>query len=126
MCIQNQNKILKNFILQLYGLQINEIKERTGKFYLVTSEITPASEIGLTAVQRQENRLLLLVLSYIFMKGGQVKEASLFGFLRKLHIEEEPHDYVGEFKKSITETFIKKMYLRKEKYEMESGNIEDW
>lgn len=111
--------------MKVYGLNLNEVKEKTGKFYLVTSELTPASKLECKSNQRQELRLLLIVLSYIFMKGGKVVEPTLFGFLRKLRIEDEPHEYFGEFKKKITETFIKQLYLRKEKVEMETGNIEE-
>lgn len=102
-----------------------EIKERSGKFYLVTSEVSPGSEAELTTSQRQEIRLLFLVLSYIFMKGGRIIEPVLFTFLAKLHIEEEPHEYFGEFKKLITDTFVKQMYLKKEKVEMEAGTMEE-
>lgn len=113
------------FTTQIYGLHINEIKEKTGKFYLVTSELEAGSQIELTDGQRQELRLLFIVLSYIFMKGGRIIEPVLFAFLRKLHIEEEPHEFFGEFKKSITETFVKQMYLKREKIEMETGQMDD-
>lgn len=109
----------------MYGLQINEVKEKTGKFYLVTSVFGSGSADELTSSQRQDLRLLLIVLSYIFMKGGRVIEPTLFGFLKKLGIEEEPHEYFGHFKRSITETFVKQMYLKKEKVEMETGNVEE-
>lgn len=112
-------------LLQVYGLKINEVKEKTGKLYLVTSEFASSSAEEFHSSQRQDLRLLLIVLSYIFMKGGRVIEPVLFGFLRKLHIDEEPHDYFGYFKKSITEKFVKQMYLKKEKIEMESGNVEE-
>lgn len=109
----------------MYGLVIHEIKEKTGKFLLVTSEFSSGSEIEYTASDREELRLLLIVLPYIFMKGGKVIEQNLFGFLKKLNVEEEPHESFGYFKKSITELFIKQLYLRKEKIEMESGNMEE-
>lgn len=113
------------FLNKVYGLQLNEIKEKTGKFYLVTSEYAPSSEVELTVRQREEQRLLFIVLTYIFMKGGKVIEPVLFGFLKKIQVEDEPHEYFGDFKKSITETFVKQLYLRKEKIEMEAGNIEE-
>lgn len=113
-------------MVKVYGLQFNEVKEKTGKYYFVTSEFAPGSEAELTVGQREEQRLLFLVLSYIFMKGGKVIEPVLFGFLKKLHIDEdEPHEYFGYFRKNITETFVKQLYLRKEKIEMEAGNIEE-
>lgn len=112
-------------IIQVYGLQIHEVKEKTGKLYLVTSEQHAGSEAEYTAEERVHLRLRLLVLSYIFMKGGQVLEPALFGFLRRLGIEEEPDEYFGEFKKYIGETFVKQLYLKKEKVEMETGHQEE-
>lgn len=110
---------------QVYGLTIHEIKEKSGKIYLITSEFGCISEVEYTTEQREDLRLLLIVLSYIFMKGGKVIEPALFGFLKKLKIEDESHEDFGLFKKKITETFIKQQYLKKEKVEMESGNMED-
>lgn len=104
---------------------IHEIKEKTGKFYLITSEFGCDSADECTGNQREELRLLFIVLSYIFMKGGKTIEPALFGFLRKLQIEEEEDESFGFYKKKITETFIKQQYLKKEKIEMESGNMEE-
>lgn len=104
---------------------IHEINEKTGKFYLITSEFSGGSEIEYITSQRNELRLLLIVLSYIFMKGGKVIEQTLFGFLKKLNVEEEPDPFFGYFRKNITETFVKQCYLKKEKIEMESGNVEE-
>lgn len=111
--------------MQVYGLQLVEIKEKSGKFYLVTSEFNAASELEFSSKQREELRLLLIVLSYILMKGGKVLESNLFGFLKKLNIEDEPHEYFGMFKKNITEKFVKQMYLKKEKVEIETGTTEE-
>lgn len=110
---------------QVYGLVIHEIKEKTGKFYLITSEFGCEDINECTESQREELRLLFIVLSYIFMKGGKVIEPALFGFLRKLQIEEESDEAFGFYKKKITETFIKQHYLKKEKIEMETGNMDE-
>lgn len=104
---------------------IHEVKERNGKFYLVTSEFASETELVYTATQREELRLLLIVLSYIFMKGGKVLEPALFGFLKNIGLRDEHHEYFGNFNKLITETFVKQMYLKKEKIELESGNTEE-
>lgn len=109
----------------MYGYQLTEFKEKTGKFYLITSEIVAGSAIEYTTNQREEHRLLFIVISYIFMKGGKVMEPVLFGFLKKLNIEDEPHEYFGYFRKHITETFVKQMYLKKEKIEIEGASVDD-
>lgn len=112
-------------LLQVYGLRVSEVKEKTNKFYLTTSEFACGSASEFHSSQKPDLRLLLIVLSYIFMKGGRVLEPALFAFLRKLRIEEEPHEYFGYFKKNINEKFVKQLYLKKEKVEMESGNIQE-
>lgn len=109
----------------MYGLTLHEIKDKAGKFYLITSEFGAGSVDECTDNQREELRLLFIVLSYIFMKGGQVIEPALFGFLRKIQLEEDSDEYFGFYKKKITETFIKQHYLKKEKIEMETGNVEE-
>ncbi|XP_031619107.1 non-structural maintenance of chromosomes element 3 homolog [Contarinia nasturtii] len=131
-CLQGEQKMfvrllpeVQDILSDVYGYQLNEIKEKTGKCYLVTTELTGQSAANLTVNQREELRLLFIVLSYIFMKGGKVMEAVLFGFLKKLDIEEEPHEYFGNFRTLITEPFVKQMYLKKEKIEMENTNMDD-
>lgn len=110
---------------QAYGLVVHEIKEKSGKFYLITSEFGCESVDECREKQREELRLLFIVLSYIFMKGDEVLEPVLFGFLRKLEIGDEPDAHFGWYQKKITETFVKQHYLTKEKIEMESGNMEE-
>lgn len=105
---------------------IHEIKEKSGKFYLITSEFESCgSAEDCTGAQREDLRLLLIVLSYIFMKGGKVIEQTLFGILQRLHIDGDYHAHFGYFRKKITETFVKQQYLKREKIEMEAGNTEE-
>lgn len=56
------------------------------------------------------------------MKSGTVLEANLWAYLARLGIKAEPHDFFGDVPKLINETFIKQMYLRKQKIDMESGD----
>lgn len=83
------------------------------------------SVLGRTVAQRCELRLLYLILAYIFMKGGAVQEKSLWSFLERLHISPERHDFFGDVKKTINETFLKQMYLKREKIVMETGDNDD-
>lgn len=106
-------------------MAIHEIKEKSGRFYLITSQFGCESAAECTESQREDLRLLFIVLSYIFMKGGEVIEPALFGFLRKLKLDDESDEQLGPIRKKITETFVKQHYLRKEKVEMEAGNMEE-
>lgn len=59
------------------------------------------------------------------MKGGAVQENSLWSFLERLHIKPERHDFFGDVKKAVNETFLKQMYLKREKVEIETGDKDD-
>lgn len=116
----------KTFFSQIYGIRVNEMKdERSNKFYLCTSELKIPSILGRTVAQRCELRLLYLILAYIFMKGGAVQEISLWSFLERLQVTPERHDFFGDVKKAIDETFLKQMYLKRVKIEMETGDKDD-
>lgn len=123
----NSSLIIKqSLIFQVYGIRVNEMKdERSHKFYLCTSELMISSVLGRTVAQRCELRLLYLILAYIFLKGGAVQESSLWLFLERLDITQERHDFFGDVKKVVNETFIKQMYLKREKIEMETSEKDD-
>lgn len=107
-------------------MKVHEVKdEKNAKLYLCIASETASSEDEYTLQQRRESRLLFLVLTYIFMKNNEVMDSTLFAFLRKMDIDDEPHEFFGYFKKTINETFIKQMYLKREKYQMESADNED-
>lgn len=104
----------------MYGIEVHEIRENTNRFFLCSSEIPIATEDQLTQQQRSESSLVYLVLSYIFMKGGAVLDNVLWAFFDKIGIyTREQHEHFGDAKKLIMETFVKQMYLKKEKIEVE-------
>lgn len=59
------------------------------------------------------------------MKGGAVQESSLWSFLDRVQIRPERHDFFSDVKKAVNETFLKQMYLKREKIEMETGDKDD-
>lgn len=92
----------------------------------------------------QNETLLFIVLSYIFIKGASVSEGKwddrtsttptqysvlflegvLLNFLESLNIDaDREHNYFGDVKKKL-ETFRKQLYLKREKTESESTNEE--
>lgn len=61
----------------VYGLEVLEIDEKSGKMFIVYSSLTQGvSAEQLSPDQRSEASLLFLILSYIFMKGGDVQEGT--------------------------------------------------
>lgn len=87
--------------------------------------MAPGSEYDFTAEQRVERQLLAIVLSYIQMKGETVAEPTLFAFLKRLGLQDEPHEHFGNFKKKINETFTRQLYLKREIMQIEGGNTDD-
>lgn len=98
--------------------------EKLGKIILCTSSVAAGSQYDYKKEQRVEMRLLFIVLSYIHMKGETVAETALLGFLKRLGMHDEPHEIFGNFKKKITETFVRQFYLKREIVELE-GNAEN-
>lgn len=110
----------------MYGLDAHEIRnERLGKIILCTSSVSTGSEYEFTKQQRIDLELLFIVLSYIQMKGDTVAETTLFSFLKRLDVCDEPHERYGYFKKKIAETFTRQLYLKREIIKIEGGNADD-
>lgn len=61
---------------EVYGLEVSEIQEtKTSKVYIIYSAIkSTVSSLQFPTEQRHEISLLFIILSYIFMKGGEVQE----------------------------------------------------
>lgn len=108
-------------------MDIQTIRDERNIKSLLCTSTAAATPIEYTHSQRAEMRLLLVVLAYIFMKGGSVFEHNLYSFLRKINVnvDDESHAFFGFYKKLISETFVKQLYLKKMQVQMETGNMED-
>jgi len=118
-------KACTNMLKSVYGLEASEILEnKTSKGYIIYA----AFNSGISALQfpedlRHEISLLFIILSYIFMKGGEVQEAHLLQYLSQLNIEaDEPHPLFGDVGKLIKEKFPRQLYLKRSKVEIEGVN----
>jgi hypothetical protein len=68
---RNCLQILKS----IYGLEVREITEsKSAKMYMIHSSLFGVTALQFPADARQDITLLFIVLSYIFMKGGEVQE----------------------------------------------------
>lgn len=107
-------------------MSLVEIKDdKNAKFYLGISLDPAASDLEVSYAQRNEMRLLFIVLSFIYMKHEPVLEATLMAFLRRLDIEGEQHEVFGNIPKMIGDKFVKQMYLKKEKIVLETNNNDE-
>ncbi|XP_057254838.1 non-structural maintenance of chromosomes element 3 homolog [Pezoporus wallicus] len=97
---------------QVFGLQLVEMDTRQ-HIYILTSTIPRTEGENL----RRDNQtaklaLLMVILSFIFMKGNSVKDGAVWEFLRRLRIQPgERHEVFGDVKKLVTEEFVRQKYL---------------
>lgn len=106
---------------QVYGYEL--IETDRNKTFILVSTITCGSILDISEDYRRKYSLLYLVLGYIFMKNGEVPEQGLWDFLAKLNITDEgEHNFFGNVRKLITETFMKQAYLIRKKQIVEGMN----
>ena len=68
-------KICIKILKKIYGLEVSEIEGKSAKVYIVYSSLCyGVSALQLPPDQRYEVSLLFIILSYIFMKGGEIQE----------------------------------------------------
>lgn len=112
--LDGATKLLKD----IYGFQIHDLKNAT---FIMTSESSACSPDEFTREQKSQYTLLHLILSFIFMRGGQVTEVSLWEYLSDFEINPGRHDYFGDVKKLVEETFVKQLYLDRVKQAVENS-----
>ncbi|KAM6184450.1 LOW QUALITY PROTEIN: non-structural maintenance of chromosomes element 3 homolog [Sarcoramphus papa] len=97
---------------QVFGLQLVEIDTRH-HVYILTSNLPRVEGENL----RRDNQtaklgLLIVILSFIFMKGNSAKDGAVWEFLRRLRVQPgERHEVFGDVKKLVTEEFVRQKYL---------------
>ncbi|KAM7361368.1 necdin, MAGE family member [Cochliomyia hominivorax] len=120
MALNNAKTALK----ETYGLILADVPDsKSGKIYICHNEDAIQSMLICDEEQQRHLTLLFVILSYLFMRGSdkqkktKTSEEELIMFLDKLRIKfDEYHPYFGSnLKKLITETFVKQLYLKREK-----------
>uniref|UniRef100_A0A336LS02 CSON013517 protein n=1 Tax=Culicoides sonorensis TaxID=179676 RepID=A0A336LS02_CULSO len=117
---------VKKELNEVYQLDLVESKDsKSTKQYLCVAQ-TPALIIEeLTETQLSQITLLFIILSYIFMKGGEVTDTSLYEYLERFEIYlEKVHDYFGNIKSLIQSIFTKQHYLNMAKSVTEGSHKE--
>ncbi|NXW52754.1 NSE3 protein, partial [Nyctiprogne leucopyga] len=97
---------------QVFGLQLVEIDTKH-HIYILTSDLPRAEgEIMHRDNQTAKLGLLMVILSFIFMKGNSAKDGAVWEFLRRLRLQPgERHEVFGDVKKLVTEEFVRQKYL---------------
>ncbi|XP_054033164.1 non-structural maintenance of chromosomes element 3 homolog, partial [Dryobates pubescens] len=97
---------------EVFGLQLVELDPRQHS-YILTSCLPPDGAEGLWGdPQRAKLGLLMVILSFIFMKGNSAKDTALWEFLRRLRLYPgEHHEVFGDPRKVVAEEFVRQKYL---------------
>ncbi|XP_012682896.1 necdin-like 2 [Clupea harengus] len=97
---------------QVFGLKLVEIDSKS-HVYILTNKLESLPEEPVSMVPTSPKYgLLFTILSVIFMKGGVVKEALVWNFMKKLRVDPgERHDLFGDVKKLVTDEFVRQKYL---------------
>ncbi|XP_054728791.1 melanoma-associated antigen D4 [Anastrepha obliqua] len=100
---------------KVYGIIVQKVPGT--RKYICYSELTSSSTAEYDEEQCCHLTLLFVILSYLLMKDCRVDEEQLFDFLKGLRIDvDEEHSYFqGNLKKLIGDTFVKQLYLKREK-----------
>ncbi|XP_058684617.1 non-structural maintenance of chromosomes element 3 homolog [Poecile atricapillus] len=97
---------------QVFGLKLVEIDTKRHTFILINNLPCAQGEHLCRDKEKQKMGLLLIILSFIFMKGNSVKDSALWEFLHQLRVYPgKQHSVFGDVRKLVTEEFVRQKYL---------------
>ncbi|XP_075690687.1 melanoma-associated antigen 1 [Rhinoderma darwinii] len=102
----------KKALLDVFGFQLEEIDTKN-HIYILINKLDRVQGDGMKVDDNTAKLgLLTVILSLIFMKGNNAKEAAIWETLRRLHIDPgEGHEDFGDVKKLVTDEFVRQKYL---------------
>ncbi|XP_073496012.1 non-structural maintenance of chromosomes element 3 homolog [Phyllobates terribilis] len=102
----------KKALLDVFGFQLEEIDTKN-HIYVLVNRLDRMQGDGMKVDDNTAKLgLLTVILSLIFMKGNNTKEAAIWETLRRLRIDPgERHEEFGDVRKLMTDEFVKQKYL---------------
>ncbi|XP_030825983.1 non-structural maintenance of chromosomes element 3 homolog isoform X2 [Camarhynchus parvulus] len=106
--VKKADKILQ----EVFGLQLVEIDSKRHIYILVNKLLHAEGQHLCRGKEKEKMGLLLVILSFIFMKGNSVKDSTLWEFLHLLRVYPgRQHSVFGDVRKLVTEEFVRQKYL---------------
>ncbi|NXP29153.1 NSE3 protein, partial [Scytalopus superciliaris] len=97
---------------EVFGLQLVEIDPKRHTYILISTLPRAEGNHPCRGKEKAKIGLLIVILSFIFMKGNLVKDSALWEFLRWLRVYPgEQHEIFGDVQKLVTEEFVRQKYL---------------
>ncbi|NXL20931.1 NSE3 protein, partial [Setophaga kirtlandii] len=99
-------------VWEVFGLQLVEIDTKRHIYILVNNLPHAEGQHLCRDKEKEKMGLLLVILSFIFMKGNSVKDSALWEFLHLLRVYPgKQHSVFGDVRKLVTEEFVRQKYL---------------
>ncbi|NWV97482.1 NSE3 protein, partial [Machaerirhynchus nigripectus] len=97
---------------EVFGLQLVEIDTKRHTYILINNLPHAEGQYLCRDKEKEKMGLLLIILSFIFMKGNSVKDSALWEFLNLLRVYPgKQHRVFGDVRKLVTEEFTRQKYL---------------
>uniref|UniRef100_A0A674GXL7 MAGE domain-containing protein n=1 Tax=Taeniopygia guttata TaxID=59729 RepID=A0A674GXL7_TAEGU len=97
---------------EVFGLQLVEIDAKRHIYILINNLPCAEGEQLCRDKEKEKMGLLLVILSFIFMKGNSVKDSALWEFLHLLRVYPgKQHSIFGDVRKLVAEEFVRQKYL---------------
>ncbi|NXI83019.1 NSE3 protein, partial [Rhipidura dahli] len=97
---------------EVFGLQLVEIDTKRHTYILINNLPRAKGEYLCREKEKEKMGLLLVILSFIFMKGNSVKDSALWEFLNLLRVYPgKQHRVFGDVRKLVMEEFVRQKYL---------------
>ncbi|XP_074835461.1 non-structural maintenance of chromosomes element 3 homolog [Carettochelys insculpta] len=97
---------------KVFGLQLVEIDTKHHIYILVSNLLRLEGENMKQDDCTAKLGLLIIILSFLFMKGNGAKESAVWEMLRRLRVDPGMrHEVFGDVRKLVTEEFVRQKYL---------------
>ncbi|NXP01166.1 NSE3 protein, partial [Certhia brachydactyla] len=97
---------------EVFGLQLVEIDTKRHIYILINNLPRSEGQYLCRGKEKEKMGLLLVILSFIFMKGNSVKDSALWEFLHLLRVYPgKQHSVFGDVRKLVSEEFVRQKYL---------------
>uniref|UniRef100_A0A8C3GTM4 Hydroxysteroid 17-beta dehydrogenase 10 n=1 Tax=Corvus moneduloides TaxID=1196302 RepID=A0A8C3GTM4_CORMO len=97
---------------EVFGLQLVEIDTKCPTYILINNLPRAEGKYPCRDKEKEKMGLLLVILSFIFMKGNSVKDSALWEFLNLLRVYPgKQHRVFGDVRKLVTDEFVHQKYL---------------
>nr|CAD7580338.1 unnamed protein product [Timema californicum] len=108
-------KAAKKAMAEVLGLKLVALEQGNSKVYILLSSCGPQSLDAVPKDERKHVVLLMIVLSFILMRGGVCRETHIWKALEEMNIVKAErkvlHPYFGDVYRLVTQDYVRQLYL---------------